>query len=536
MEACGLDDHVGRDLAPIGEADPGRRQLLDRDAALHLDGAFDDQLRAADIDIIAGTGAIGLHHQPGLVLAEIHQESGRGELGVEIRVAGADPVIERALGRRLQRERRRHGKEIGLVDGEPTLGRRLRIDVEGELHQRLGPHHCGRRTLHHGDVRAALPEIDGDVMRRAGGADDDGALARIGRGLGIVAGMDQLALEVFRARQRETLRRTIGAGGEDELCRTDGHRLAIADELDRPALFALVEARRHGLSRGPVGELHQAHIGLQPVAHLVLGREDRPVLREGQIGQMVVPDRVVQHERAIAVAPAIARPGVLLDDDGRHAQHLEPGAEHDATLPAADDQHIGIDRAAERGFLAGPLFRPGFATAVRAMAHALRTAGAERLLEALQFGQRRQDGAGLAVLETDDPLAASDLGLEGEPGFDGAIGLGRDRSDPPGRGRGRRDRCVEEAADRVLACEGLHVPGEGDEIAPVAILNEEGEHAIRVAPREGIGERGHPARRIRCRCSVVHFPAFPVCRTAWRRRPMARAPQSPSGSRTLPWR
>ena len=68
---------------------------------------------------------------------------------------------------------------------------------------------------------------------------------------------------------------------------------------------------------------------------------------------MVVPDRVVQHERAIAVAPGIAGARVLLDDDRRHVELLQPRAERYAALSAADDDAIGLLRRAERGLLAG---------------------------------------------------------------------------------------------------------------------------------------------------------------------------------------
>ena len=54
---------------------------------------------------------------------------------------------------------------------------------------------------------------------------------------------------------------------------------------------------------------------------------------------MVVPDRIVQAERLVALAPGIARPLVRIDDQRRHADPLQPCAQPDAALPAADDQH-----------------------------------------------------------------------------------------------------------------------------------------------------------------------------------------------------
>src|SRR6185437_6230505 len=88
-------------------------------------------------------------------------------------------------------------------------------------------------------------------------------------------------------------------------------------------------------------------VHLEPVADLVLWRKYRPVLREIDVGQMVVPDRIMQAERFIAVAPGIAGTGVLLDDDGGHAELAQPGSEPDAALAAADDDHIGLGLDAE---------------------------------------------------------------------------------------------------------------------------------------------------------------------------------------------
>jgi hypothetical protein len=72
------------------------------------------------------------------------------------------------------------------------------------------------------------------------------------------------------------------------------------------------------------------------------------VIGERQVGQVVVPDPGVEHELVISVAPGIAGPRVLLDDDGGNAEALEPSAERDAALAAADEDAIGLHRVAER--------------------------------------------------------------------------------------------------------------------------------------------------------------------------------------------
>src|SRR3546814_12840399 len=84
---------------------------------------------------------------------------------------------------------------------------------------------------------------------------------------------------------------------------------------------------------------------------------------ERQIGHVVVPDGVVQAERLVALAPGIARPLVLLDDDGGNAEALQPRAQRDAALAAADDDALGLARMAELRFLARLALGPAFALA-----------------------------------------------------------------------------------------------------------------------------------------------------------------------------
>ena len=68
---------------------------------------------------------------------------------------------------------------------------------------------------------------------------------------------------------------------------------------------------------------------------------------EGDVRQVVVPDRVVQAQRLVAVAPGVAGPRVPSTMIGRHAQLPQPRAERDAALAAADDHHVGLGGVAE---------------------------------------------------------------------------------------------------------------------------------------------------------------------------------------------
>ena len=125
------------------------------------------------------------------------------------------------------------------------------------------------------------------------------------------------------------------------------HLLPVAVHHHGPFLRGLVVGGAPGLAARPVVQLHDLGVHLQPVADLVFGREDRPVVGEGQVGQMIVPDRVVQAERAVALAPRVAGAVVLLDDDGctPAAWATRPA---DAALPAGS-HGVGC-LCSQRGF------------------------------------------------------------------------------------------------------------------------------------------------------------------------------------------
>ena len=128
------------------------------------------------------------------------------------------------------------------------------------------------------------------------------------------------------ARERREVRLAGHAGGEHQLLRAQHERLALALDLDGPLAGLLVVRRGLRLGARPVVELHHLGVGLEPVGDLVLGGEHRPVLGELDVGQVVVPDRVVQAQRLVAAAPLVAGTGPLVDDDRRHAELAQPGA------------------------------------------------------------------------------------------------------------------------------------------------------------------------------------------------------------------
>ena len=52
-------------------------------------------------------------------------------------------------------------------------------------------------------------------------------------------------------------------------------------------LRALVKSRLRTPALRPVVQIHDLRVHLQPIPHLVLGSEDRPVIWEGDIGEGV---------------------------------------------------------------------------------------------------------------------------------------------------------------------------------------------------------------------------------------------------------
>ena len=203
----------------------------------------------------------------------------------------------------------------------------------------------GRGALDHRDIDARLPQRRADVVRGVVGADDDDLLARRSRpGPGACDEWCCSPANSSMPRELEQVRLRGHAGREHELLGPQLDLLAVAVDDDRPlAVASSKDADLHG--RGaPVVELHHLRVHLQPVADLVLGREHRPVLGELDVRQVVVPDRVVQAERLVALAPGVAGALVALDDDRRHAELAQPRAERDAALPAADDHDVGLRR------------------------------------------------------------------------------------------------------------------------------------------------------------------------------------------------
>ena len=189
----------------------------------------------------------------------------------------------------------------------PGRDRLLGVErAEPDLHQRVRAHDVRRGALDHRHVGALLPQRRADVVGGVVGADHDALLARVRVRAGVLGRVVLVALEVLHAGDLGHVRLARHAGRKHELLRPQRDRLAVALDLHRPLAGIRVVGRALGLGASPVVELHHPRVHLEPVADLVLGRVHRPVLRELDVRQVVVPDRVVQAQRLVAVAPGVA--------------------------------------------------------------------------------------------------------------------------------------------------------------------------------------------------------------------------------------
>ena len=267
------------------------------------------------------------------------------------------------------------------------------------------------------------------------------------------------------------------ARGEHELGRVQGHRLPVAVDLDGPLPLRLVVGRAPDRRGAPVGHLHDRGVALEPVSDLVLGGEDRPVVRELQVRHVVVPDRVVQAQGLVAVPPLVAGALVAVDDERGHVELAQAGTQRDAALAAADDEHVRLGGHAHRGVLGLALLLPAQPLGVDPVLGPLRPVLAARLLVALELVEGREEGPCLvlAVLgdEAGEPATPADGRLEGEPGGDHPVLLGGLLRQREAAGGGRARRALEQLAHPLPVLHGGEVPREGDEVAPIALGGEE---------------------------------------------------------------
>ena len=292
-------------------------------------------------------------------------------------------------------------------------------------------------------------------------------------------------------------------GGQHELLRAQLHRLAVALYGDPPLLGRLVVAGAERAGVGPVVQLHHPGVGLEPVGDLVLGGEHRPVVRELDVGQVVVPVRVVQAERLVPAAPLVAGPRVLVDHDRRDVELPQPRAQRDAALPAAHDQDVGLGGVAQLPGLPLAAVQPGLPVAVDAVLGPLGPAVPDRLLVAGELVEGGQQRPGPAVGEPEVPSAAAHRRLELDPRLVDPVGAGRGLGGPEVPRVRRLQGGLEQVADAVRPLGGGDVPAEGDQVAPEARRREQLDRTVDVPGGERRLELRQPAGDPGARVLVV---------------------------------
>src|ERR1700730_9675918 len=105
---------------------------------------------------------------------------------------------------------------------------------------------------------------------------------------------------------------------------------------------------------------------------------------------MIIPNRIMQAERLVTLAPAVAGFFVFFDDDRRHIELAQPTCAGDAALTATNDDAIGLTRVAEFSGFRLAFFLPRFSIAFGAVFRPHRTVETNWLFVPLEFAHGRQ--------------------------------------------------------------------------------------------------------------------------------------------------
>ena len=189
---------------------------------------------------------------------------------------------------------------------------------------------------------------------------------------------------------------------------------------------------------------------------------------------------VVENEVVIALAPGIANAFVAVDDQGVETEAAQAGADAEAGLAAADNQHGRFVVFVCALAIAG--VEPVFGAKAAGPLFAGRPVRVDAFFMACNLIERRQhDPAaqlpGFIGTETHDAAALANCGLEGDnrlDGFDACAHDDRRRCAAIGDREvaraefGQRPR--QKIPDTAATIHGINVPGEREEITPVAVI------------------------------------------------------------------
>ena len=154
--------------------------------------------------------------------------------------------------------------------------------------------------------------------------------------------MIKSAIKAVSTRKCRYIREARIANGHHQMGGGQDRDFTILTNGDPPVLRLFVEGRSCAFGRSPDFEFHDPGICLKPIAHFILGRVDGPIFWKRQIGQMIIPNRVMERKRVIPRTPLITYPGILVDYEARNIERLQTRAKCKAALPTADNDDIGL--------------------------------------------------------------------------------------------------------------------------------------------------------------------------------------------------
>ena len=195
--ACSLGDELG-DVGPLGQGY----------------GAIDDQIGAADVEIVSAAAGEVFELPARAVLAEVELEALAFQAVEEVAVQVPGLLGEADVA--FFGEGQRHGgrDQVAVLQGRCFVIQRV-----GKLRARLDVDDQGRTSLHQRDSCAARVQVLRDVVAAVASADDKGALALPCLAIVVLAGVQDLAAEARQRRDVRQARNAADAGGHDHVSR-----------------------------------------------------------------------------------------------------------------------------------------------------------------------------------------------------------------------------------------------------------------------------------------------------------------------------
>ena len=343
--------------------------------------------------------------------------------------------------------------------------------------------------------------------------------------------MQHRSAKAREGRDVRQIRRAADAGGHDDVARPHAAQAAVGKSYTRiPTARFPVIARAFERGAGPEIDFHRLDIGFQPVGELVLGKVKRPAGGERDVRQVVAVHLVVQLQARITQPPVVANAFFAVNHQGIHTQLPEASRRGDAGMAAAHHQYCRV--ATGKSYRLAPLVLPVRAVEVAREGRLLALCAQGSFFVALQVFQRGQQSPGhwrrgatgnIGVdSEADESRTVPAIGLEAQYRLErirtgtldharrAALWIDHEVARPV-----RQARRPETPADLVAAAMRFDVPGQGQQIAPMAVGEEKRSQAIRIAIADGLVEAVEPHRdhsiyfRARMRCLLPGFTPVP---------------------------